>query len=87
MSIDHSKKVLEDVTHLVNVALVVLRDGLSYGGVAELFGVLEDIKNIATEAPSALPELVNLSAEDAGQLATASYEMVRQILSTLGTSK
>lgn len=53
---------------------------------AVLAGVLSiggDIKALTAEAPQALPELKDLDANEAGQLAEASFGLVKAVLSAL----
>ncbi len=85
-------KTLETVADLkaMTVDAIRLAKAAQKGGVlswpAIFNGVLKvggDVKELVGDAPLALPELKDVDAAEAGQIATAAYDLVKTIVAEL----
>lgn len=80
------KDSVESVKALKSLILSVIeitKDGLNLADLPKAISVIGDIKDLVEHAPEALPELRDLSAEEAGELGAAVYDMVKAIILAL----
>lgn len=87
VGIEHALKSVDAVKALVIDGVKVAKDGLSLSDLPALFKVLNDVKNVLDHAPQALPELKDLDPTEAGQLTTAAYQAVQEILVAVAALK
>lgn len=84
LSIDHSKKMIMDLGKLVGDGVQIVKHGVGLGSIYQIFQVIADVKELIMEAPHALPELRDIDSQEAGELASAAYEMVKHIIQEIG---
>lgn len=86
LGIEHSKKVLADLGAIAVAGIEIAKKGGGLGALKQIFVLIEDVKGLISEAPLALPELKDVDSVEAGQLATAAYDLVKSVISAV-TSK
>lgn len=82
-SIDHSKKVLADLGDMVSKIAQLVKHFSVLKAMSELKAMESDMKDLFAQAPLALPELKDLDAQSAVQLAEAAYVMVQEVLASI----
>lgn len=82
-SVAKTLETIDDVGELVVDVIAIVRRGVGLGSVARLLEVVSDLTELADDAPKALPELVDLDAAEAGQIAAASYALIKKILASV----
>lgn len=82
-SIDHSKKVIADIGVIIVDAVQIAKHLSVLTALPKLYEAFGSVKEIVAEAPLALPELKDLSSDEAGQLAAAAYDLVKKIISSI----
>jgi len=86
MSVPNTLKVLSDVQALSLSAVALVKDGkLSFLDLPQFLSLFQELVTISKDLPAALPELHSLDSEDAGALTIASYNLVKAVLSALGS--
>lgn len=81
--IDHVLVSVDGVKKLVVDAVTLVKDGISFSDLPQLFKVLNDLKVLVDNVPASLPELKDLDPAESGQVAEASYKAVQEILAAL----
>lgn len=84
--IDHTKKTIESLSTLVTDLVSVAISGIGFSTIPKLFQVAADIKEIASEIPQSLPELNDLDAQEAAQLGSAAYDIIKNIIVQLNVT-
>jgi hypothetical protein len=81
VGIDKTLKTVADLQKLAVDGISLVKAGpIGFGSLARLFGILSDIKDVANDAQGALPELKDVDAVEAGQLAAAAYVLVKAVM-------
>lgn len=75
-------KTIEVVSELVVDVVDLLKGGL-LGKVSKVVELVQDVTGLVAAAPDALPELLELDAEDAAKIGEASYRAVKKIVEKL----
>ena len=80
VGIVETRKAFLGIAELAADAISLVRNGIGFGSFAKILEILSDIKVLAEAAQKALPELMDIDEEEAGELATAAYQAIRRIL-------
>lgn len=83
LSIDHSKKVLADLGKVAVDGIHIAKHGVGIGALQDIFALMGDVKDLIAEAPKALPELQDMDAKEAAEMAQAAYEMVKAVIAAI----
>lgn len=81
--IARSVETIQDVGEIVVDLAVLMKHGLGLGSISKLLAVLADVKELIADAQAALPELSDVDANEAGQLAAASYTQIKRIVAAV----
>ncbi len=87
LGIENSKRVIAELGEIAVTVIGIAKRGIGLGSLRQLLAVLEDVKELASAAPKALPELTDVDAKEAGELATASYVLVKSIVAAVTAAK
>jgi len=83
LGVDASVKVLSATAELFCDACDLAKGGLSLGKIRKIMEVMEGLTLIAAQAPSVLPELKELDAEDTAKIGAAGYSAVAKVVNKL----
>jgi hypothetical protein len=85
MDVQKSLEVIDDLGELVADAAALIKSGAPLGleTFKKVFELAMDLKELAADAPDALPELKDLDANEVGQLGAAAFSAVGKILAAL----
>lgn len=75
-----SVETIQDVGEVVVDVATLVKGGVSLGNLGHLLAILNDVKELIADARQALPELADVDAAEAGQLATAAYTQIKRIV-------
>lgn len=78
--IEHSKKVLVDLGKLAADGIQIAKHGIGFGAIKQVLSMVEEAKDLIVEAQAAFPELKDLDSAEAGELATACYDLVKGVI-------
>lgn len=81
--IDHSEKVIEDLGDLIVNGIEISKTGIGFGMMRKLGAIANEMVSLVCEAPLVLPELTDLSKEEAGKLMESSYVMVCKVIAAI----
>jgi hypothetical protein len=76
----HTLKMMADIKALMLDVIQIAKSGVGIGAIKQVLEILSSVKQIISEAPATLPELKDLDSSEAGRLAEASYEMIKDII-------
>lgn len=76
LGIEHTKKFIEDLQEL-SVGLVKVVKKRQY---LALLGLIGEVKDLVEGAPKVLPELGDISAAEAGEIAAKSYVLIQSVV-------
>ncbi len=79
LGIDATKHLIESIGKLVGDAVDLSKNGLGLGSLSQMFTIVADVKDLVQSVPGALPELMDLDAQESTQIGAAAYDMVRKI--------
>lgn len=89
LPITQTLKTLSDLQTVIVDGVKMAKDAAAggFGSWAKLFtdvmGVASDVRSVVTDAPGALPELKDVDAAEAGQIATAAYDLVKAVVAAV----
>lgn len=83
LGIQHSKQVIADLGKLAVDGIALVKKSSGLGEIRAVLALMGDFKALVSDARSALPELKELDAQEAAQLAEQSYEAVRAVVAAL----
>ncbi len=79
-TIDKTLETIDDIGRLVTNVVALMRSGITIGTLGRARAIVGDLRELAEDAPGALPELADLDSTEAGRLAAAAYAQVKRIL-------
>lgn len=79
----HSKKVIADMQSLCLDGIELVQHYSLFHAMGKIGSIVSNVKDLIEQSKEALPELKDLNAQEAGELASAAYTMVRAIVSKL----
>ena len=77
--IDKTLEVFEDITHLVVSGIKLYKNGIGLNTFSQMWGVIDSIKELVLDIPSALPELMDLDSEESSRLGIAAHRMLKEV--------
>lgn len=79
VGIDKTLEVFEDLTNLAVSGIKLYKYGIGLQSFTQLWGVIDSVKELVFDLPSAMPELVDLDSEECGKLGAAAHRMLKEI--------
>lgn len=80
LGIVKSKEVLADLGVVAVGVIGIVKAGLGLRSITKLLAILDEAKDVIENAPKALPELADVDAAEAGELATVCYNLVKSVV-------
>lgn len=80
LGISKTQACLVNLTGAVCDALEIFRGGIGLGDIGSLLSCARKVNDLVKDAQVVLPELADLSAEEAAVLGAASFASVKQII-------
>lgn len=80
LGIDHTKKVVLSIGALVVQGVGIAKNGVGLTTLPKLLSILQSVKSLSSEAQAALPELKDVDANEASELVSVVYGVVKDVL-------
>lgn len=83
LGIQRTLEVFEDLGGIAVIGISLAKGGISLGSLGKILDLVKEAKELISDVPAALPELMDLDGMESAKIGQAAYGLVKRIVDAI----